>query len=53
MSKLRVVHEFWEFTRTNKKYWLVPILIVFLLLAVLLGVAAASGPLSPFIYTLF
>lgn len=43
--------ELWEFLRHSKKWWMLPILVVFLLFAVLmiLGQTAAA----PFIYTLF
>jgi hypothetical protein len=46
-----LVAEFWEFLRTNKKWWMVPIAVTLLLLSglVLLGGTA----LAPFIYTLF
>jgi uncharacterized membrane protein YjdF len=47
-----VLREFWEFTRSNKKYWLAPILIVLLLVGLLLVVTQGSA-LAPFIYTLF
>jgi hypothetical protein len=43
--------EFWDFLKYNKKWWLLPIIIVVLgmgLLVLLSGSAAA-----PFIYTLF
>ena len=46
-----VVAEFWCFLRDNRKWWLVPMLVVLLLLGVLV-VLAGSG-LAPFIYTLF
>jgi hypothetical protein len=46
-----IVGEFWEFLRTNRKWWLVPILVVFFFLALLI-VLAGTG-LAPFIYTLF
>jgi len=52
MSKIRVLREFWEFTRANKKYWLAPIVIVLLLVGLLLVVTQGSA-LAPFIYTLF
>lgn len=42
--------EFCEFLRHNKKWWLLPILIV--LLAMGLLIALSASPLSPFIYTL-
>lgn len=45
-----IIVEFWEFLCENKKFWLIPILIVLLLLAVLL---CASPSVSPFIYALF
>ena len=45
-----IVAEFWAFLKENKKFWLIPILLVLLLLAVLL---CASPAVSPFIYALF
>jgi len=47
-----LVREFVDFLRHNKKWWLIPILVV-LLLAGLIIVFGASSPLAPFIYTLF
>jgi len=46
-----LVVEFWSFLKYNKKWWLVPILVVLLLLGliVLLGGTA----IAPFMYTLF
>jgi hypothetical protein len=46
-----LIAEFWAFFRTNKKWWMIPIVAVLLVLAglVLLGGTA----LAPFIYTLF
>jgi len=52
MGKGRVVAELWQFLRQEKKYWLVPIVIVFALLG-LLVVFAQSSAVAPFIYTLF
>ena len=45
-----IISEFWEFLRENKKFWLIPLLLILLLLAVLL---CASPAVSPFIYALF
>ena len=43
--------EFWEFFLTNKKWWMIPIVVVLLMLA---GLVLLSGTaLAPFIYTLF
>lgn len=44
--------EFWEFLRVRKKYWLLPIVLVLLLLGALLVFAQGSA-VAPFIYTLF
>ena len=44
--------EFWEFLRVRKKYWLMPIVLLLLLLGALLVFAQGSA-LAPFIYTLF
>lgn len=41
--------EFWEFLRHNKKWWLLPILIVLLLFGVLIFLAGTGA--APFIYT--
>ena len=52
MSKIQVLSEFWEFLRFNKKYWLLPILVV-LVAAGLLIVVSQGSAVAPFIYTLF
>jgi hypothetical protein len=46
-----IVREFMDFLRHNKKWWMLPILLVFVIfgLLMLLGGSAAA----PFIYTLF
>ena len=49
MSFLR---EFWLFLRIRKKYWLLPILIMMLMLAGLI-VLSQSSPVAPMIYTVF
>ena len=52
MSKTRIVSEFFEFLRTEKKFWLAPIVVVFILLGLLI-VFSQSSAVAPFIYTLF
>ena len=52
MAKAQVLAEFWEFLQYNRKYWLLPIVIV-LVLAGLLIVLAQGSAVAPFIYTLF
>jgi hypothetical protein len=44
--------ELWRFMRVRKKYWLVPIIVVMVLLGGLLILAQGSA-IAPFIYTLF
>lgn len=46
-----LIAEFWDFLRTNKKWWLTPIVIVTLLLC--LAFFLTASPVAPFIYTLF
>ena len=46
-----ILGEFWEFLRTNKKWWLLPILVVVVLFGLLVLLAATGA--APFIYTLF
>lgn len=52
MSKLRVLREFWDFLKQEKKFWIAPIIVVLLLFGLLL-VFAQSSAVAPFIYTLF
>lgn len=44
--------ELWAFMRARKKFWLLPIVILLLLLGALLVLAQGSA-VAPFIYTLF
>ena len=52
MAKNRVLREFWQFLKLEKKYWLMPIVIVFVLFGLLI-VFSQSSAVAPFIYTLF
>ena len=52
MSKGRVVAEFLQFLKQEKKYWLAPIVVMFILFGLLI-VFSQSSALAPFIYTLF
>jgi hypothetical protein len=46
------LQELWEFLKIRKKFWLLPIIIIMLLLGGLLVFAQGSA-VAPFIYTLF
>lgn len=48
-----IVAEFISFLKHNKKFWLLPLIIVMLLLAGLLVLAGSGSAVAPFIYTLF
>ena len=50
-SDIGVVQEFVLFLKHNKKWWLPPIVIALLLIAVI-AISAGTGA-APFIYTLF
>lgn len=49
---MSLIKELWAFLKVRKKFWLLPIIIIMLLLGVLLVVAQGSA-VAPFIYTLF
>ncbi len=46
------IAELWSFMRVRKKFWLLPILIMVVLLGGLLVLSQGSA-VAPFIYTLF
>jgi hypothetical protein len=47
-----IVSELWAFMRIRKKWWLLPIIVMMLLVGALL-VFAQGSVLAPFIYTIF
>ncbi len=49
---MSLLKEFWLFLKVRKKWWLLPIIIVMVLLGTLLVFAQGSA-LAPFIYTIF
>lgn len=49
---LDLLKDLWAFMGARKKFWLLPIVIVLLLLGVLLVLAQGTA-VAPFIYTLF
>ena len=50
--KMQIVKEIFEFLLEKKKYWLIPIIIVLLLVGILIVLTQGSA-FAPFIYTLF
>jgi len=51
-SKLAIFPELWAFMRTQKKWWLGPIVLVLIILGLVIILTEGSA-LAPFIYTLF
>jgi hypothetical protein len=49
---MSIFRELWEFMRARKKFWLLPIIVIMVLLGGLLVLAQGSA-VAPFIYTLF
>ena len=52
MANPSLAREFWAFLRVRKKWWLLPIIVVMVLVGTLLVFAQGSA-LAPFIYTIF
>ena len=49
---MSLLNEFWLFVRTRKKYWLLPIVILLVVMGGLLILTGESA-VAPFVYTLF
>ena len=49
---LELLKDLWGFMRERKKFWLLPVILVLLLLGSLLVLSQGSA-VAPFIYTLF
>jgi len=49
---LSFLKEFWEFVSARKKYWLYPLMLLFLLLGFFVVVTEGTV-IAPFIYTIF
>jgi len=52
MAGVSLARELWEFFKIRKKWWLLPIIVVMVLVGMLL-VFAQSSVLAPFIYAIF
>lgn len=46
------VAELWDFMKTRKKFWLLPILVMMVLLGGLIVITQGSA-IAPFVYTIF
>jgi hypothetical protein len=52
MSNSSLARELWAFMKVRKKFWLLPILLIMVLVGALM-VFAHGSVLAPFIYTIF
>lgn len=52
MSRLRIVAEYFEFLRVQKKWWVLPIVTLLLVFGFIIVLTQGSA-LAPFIYALF
>ena len=46
------MRELWAYMRVRKKWWLLPLVVVLLLVGMLIALAQGSA-LAPFVYTIF
>ncbi|CAL68140.1 DUF5989 family protein [Christiangramia forsetii] len=49
---METLKEFWLFLRSRKKYWMIPIMLMLLLISFFIILTTGSA-LAPFIYSLF
>jgi len=49
---MSLLKELWAFMKARKKFWLLPIIMIMLLLGTLIVLSQGSA-IAPFIYTLF
>jgi len=52
MARSSLARELWAYMRVRKKWWLLPLVVVLLLVGMLIALAQGSA-LAPFIYTIF
>jgi hypothetical protein len=49
---MNFLNDLWGFLRDRKKYWMIPIVLILLMLGLII-VFAGSSAIAPFIYTIF
>jgi hypothetical protein len=52
MGRIFILMEFWDFLKLRKKFWLLPIICMLILLSMLI-IFVESSALAPFLYALF
>lgn len=51
-NNMETLKEFWAFIKTRKKYWLIPLIVLLMMIGTIVVLTAGSA-LAPFIYSLF
>lgn len=49
---MKLLHDLWDFLKTRKKFWLIPLIDILLFFGFLIAFSSGSA-IAPFIYTLF
>ena len=49
---MEFLKDLWDFLRTRKKYWMIPLIFILVLFGILIVLSSGSA-IAPFIYTLF
>jgi hypothetical protein len=49
---MEFIRDLWGFLRERKKFWLIPLIVILILMGVLIVLSSGSA-IAPFIYTLF
>jgi len=52
MKYMDFLKDLWHYMKERKKFWLIPVIIVLLILGILIVIGGGSA-IAPFIYTLF
>lgn len=52
MAKLAIIKELWGFLKVRKKFWMLPVILIMVILGILILLSEGSA-VTPFIYTLF
>jgi t-SNARE complex subunit (syntaxin) len=52
MEIIELFKDYCQYLKARKKYWLIPIIIVFIIVSIVV-IFAESSSLAPFIYTVF
>jgi hypothetical protein len=52
LKNMEFLKDLWDFLRVRKKYWMIPLIIILIILGALIILSTGTA-IAPFIYTLF